>query len=220
MSFELSEIDRQVSTLIMAGNVTAVQMKPPRVRVESDGWVSDWVPWFAFAAGKARHWRPPSIGEQAVLLSPSGDPAQGFALVGFYTDSFDGDGRPDVVGWLMPDGAVMEYDHTASGLLVSGTKTVTVKNAETIDVESGGPVTVKAPSVKLDTPEAEITGNLKIGGALSQGAGGGGGKATFAGEVEAHGNIHSDADVTAGAISLQGHTHIEQGDGAETSAAQ
>ncbi|MGC0151886.1 phage baseplate assembly protein V [Chromobacterium vaccinii] len=212
MSYELSELDRQMSNLLMPGSVCAVQLKPARVRIEADGWASDWVPWLALAAGKARHWRAPSVGEQAVLLNPSGDPAQGFALVGFYTDAFPGDGRADVVGWLMPDGAVLEYDHAAGSLLVNGTKTVTLKNADTVAIESGGAVTVKAASIKLDTPEAEVTGNLKIGGGLSQGGAGGGG-AAFAGAITAAG------DIMAGGISLQGHAHMEQGDGAKTGAA-
>lgn len=89
---------------------------------------------------------------------------------------------------------------------------MTLKNAEAVDIESGGAVTIKAASIKLDAPEAEVTGNLKIGGGLSQGAGGGGGNASFGGSVQAAG------DVTAGGISLQGHTHMEQGDGERTSA--
>lgn len=213
MSYELSELDRQVSNVLMAGSVAAVQMSPPRVRVESDGWVSDWVPWFAVAAGAARHWRPPSPGEQAVLLNPSGDPAQGFALVGYYTSAFDGDGRPNVIGWQMPDGAVAEYDHAAGAWRVAGSKVVSVENAEVIHIRSGGAVTVTAPSIKLDAPEVEVTGNLKIGGALQQGAGGGG-NASFGGSVTAAG------DVRAGDVSLQSHVHMEQGDGAPTGPAQ
>ena len=59
-------------------------------------------------------------------------------------------------------------------------------------------------------------GNLTIGGALAQGVSGGsgGGNATFGGQV------HAQGDVTAGGISLQGHTHTEQGDGAPTSVAR
>ena len=206
MSYALSEMDRMLSGLIQPGSVEAVQLKPPRVRVgDGDGWTSGWVPWLAMAAGKARHWRPPSVGEQAILLCPSGEPAQGFALVGFYTDALGSDDRPDVVSWLMPDGAVIEYDHATGAALLDGCKTATINAADS--------VTVKSTRVLLDTPEAEITGNLKIGGALSQG-GAGGGSATFAGDVNASG------DVTAGGISLQQHHHTEQGDGAPTSAAQ
>jgi len=75
MNYALSELDRQVSGMILAGYVSAVQLKPPRVRVTSDDWESRWVPWFAFAAGKARHWRPPSVGEQAVLTTRPSIPA-------------------------------------------------------------------------------------------------------------------------------------------------
>ena len=74
-------------------------------------------------------------------------------------------------------------------------------------------MTVKASSVTLDAPETTVTGNLTIGGALAQG-GSGASNATFGGQV------HAQGDVTAGGISLQGHTHTEQGDGAPTSVAR
>lgn len=194
MSFELSEVDRQLSGMILPGTVAAVDAGNARVRVESDGWVSGWLPWQAQAAGAARHWRVPSIGEQVVMLCPSGDPAQGFALTGFYTTGHGYDSRPDVVAWQMPDGGKIEYDFASSAVLVDGCKTVTVKSA----------------SVTIDAPETTITGNVTIGGALSQGSEGGG-DASFGGSVSARG------DVTAGSISLQGHTHTEQGDGADVS---
>ena len=195
MSFELSEVDRQLSGMILPGTVAAVDAGNARVRVESDGWVSGWLPWQAQAAGAARHWRVPSIGEQVVMLCPSGDPAQGFALTGFYTTGHGYDSRPDVVAWQMPDGGKIEYDFASSAVLVDGCKTVTVKSA----------------SVTIDAPETTITGNVTISGALSQGSEGGG-DASFGGSVSARG------DVTAGSISLQGHTHTEQGDGADVSA--
>ncbi|MCG8991816.1 phage baseplate assembly protein V [Laribacter hongkongensis] len=202
MSFELSEVDRQLSGMILPGSVAAVDAGNARVRVESDGWVSVWLPWQAQAAGAARHWRVPSVGEQVVLLCPSGDPAQGFALTGFYTTDHGYDSRPDVVAWQMPDGGKIEYDFASGAVLVDGCKTVTVNAADSI--------TVKSASVTIDAPETTITGNVTIGGALSQG-GEGGGNASFGGNVSAQG------DVTAGGISLQGHTHTEQGDGADVS---
>ena len=213
MSYALSEVDRQLANLLIAGQVSAVRLKPPAVRVEADGWTSDWLPWASIAAGSARHWRVPSVGEQALLINPSGEPANGFALVGFYTDTFDGDGRANVIGWLMPDGAVMEYDHGAGEWLLKGCQSIRVENAGTINVQSGAAIAVKAPSIKFDAASVEVTGNLMIGGGLQQGAGAGG-SAEFAGSVQAAG------DVKAGNISLQGHHHIEQGNGAPTSAAQ
>ncbi|WP_199104157.1 phage baseplate assembly protein V [Aquitalea sp. ASV11] len=207
MHFELSELDRQLASLIIPGSVSAVQLKPPRVRVQSGEWESDWQPWLAVAAGQARHWRAPSIGEQAVLINPSGDPAQGFALVGFYTDQFDGDGRADVIGWHMPDGAVLEYNHASGSLLVDGVSSVQVQAAQQ--------VTVRSTRITLDADDVVVTQNLTVGAAINHLAKGGA-KASFGGAIAAKGEIHSEADVSAGKISLQGHGHMEQGDGART----
>lgn len=213
MSFEQSETDRMLAGMLIRGTVEAVDLQAARVRMRSGEWVSAWLPWAALAAGEVRHWRPPSVGEQAMLLAPSGMPEQGTVLVGLYTQRFD---QPDTaahtVVWQMPDGARFEYNWQAGRLAVTGTKSVVVENAETIDVRSGGAVTVTAPSITLDAQQTTITGNVTIGGTLSQGAGGGG-NATFGGIVTAAG------DVVGAGISLGGHTHTEQGDGAETSAA-
>ena len=65
----------------------------------------------------------------------------------------------------------------------------------------GGQVNVVAPSqVTITTPTTLITGNVIINGTLNSGVEGGG-TATFAGDV------HAAGDVTAGPISVQGHTH-------------
>ncbi|MCG9083940.1 phage baseplate assembly protein V [Laribacter hongkongensis] len=208
MSFELGEIDRQLSGMLLPGTVSAVDVGSARVRVESDGWVSGWVPWQSQAAGKARHWRVPSVGEQVVLLCPSGDPAQGFALTGFYTAGHGHDNRADVVAWQMPDGGKVEYDFALGAVLVDGCKTVAVNAADS--------VTVKTTQIILDAQDVTVTNNLTVGAAINHLAKGGA-KASFAGGIDAKGKIHSDADVTAGGISLQGHTHTEQGDGASVS---
>ncbi|MGQ5522646.1 phage baseplate assembly protein V [Chitinimonas sp. PSY-7] len=220
MSYELSELDRMVAGLIEPGCVAAVQMKPPRVKIEADGWVSDWLPWFAFAAGKARYWRPPSVGEQAILLNPSGDPAQGFALVGFYTTNYAGDGREDIVGWLMPDGAVMEYDHAQHSLLVAGIQSATVQ---------------ASTQVIVDCPETAFTGNVTIQGKLTvvgdalfkakatvtalfsylsglAGFGGSGGGSVIQGSLQQAGG-----QLSSNGVVLDSHTHQEQGDGQPTS---
>lgn len=58
-----------------------------RCRVETGGLQTDWLPWFTRRAGTTNEWDPVSVGEQCLVLSPSGDPAAGFVLVGLYSDS-------------------------------------------------------------------------------------------------------------------------------------
>ena len=204
MNFELSELDRMLSCLLIPGVVSAVDAGSARVRIEADGWVSGWVPWLAQAAGQARHWRLPSVGEQALLLNPSGEPDNGFALVGFYTEALGHDGRADVVAWQMPDGGKIEYDFAAGAVLIEGCKTVTVNAAES--------VTVKTTTITLDAADVIVTNNLTVGAAINHLANGGA-KASFGGAIEAKG------DVSAGDVSLMKHAHREQGDGQLTSEA-
>lgn len=54
-----------------------------RVRIAGDGEASvrtGWLPWATWAAGHLRVWSPPAIGEQCLVLAPSGDLAQALAV--------------------------------------------------------------------------------------------------------------------------------------------
>lgn len=70
---------------VRLGTVTAFDAARCRVRVrvagEGDEAVrTHWLPWATWAAGHLRVWSPPAIGEQCLLLAPSGDLEQAVAL--------------------------------------------------------------------------------------------------------------------------------------------
>jgi phage baseplate assembly protein V len=169
MSYNIAELDRRLAALLQAGTVDAVDYDKARCRVRVGEWVSAWLPWASLGAGKVRNWRPPSVGEQALVLSPSGDPANGFAFAGFYSDQHSqaNDNRPNTVAWCMPDGCVIEYDWETGALRVAGSKTVSVENAETIHVASGGQVTLQCPSLVIDCPSTTINGDVSVNGDLN-----------------------------------------------------
>lgn len=88
-----------------------------------------------------------------------------------------------------------------------------------ITIKSEAQVLVQAPSVTIDTPQAEITGNLSVGGnvAIAGGigvaGGGSGGSSTIAGNFAIEGGslTHNGKDVGSS------HTHTSGGEGAATS---
>ena len=84
MSYASAEHDRMIAALLIPCYVVAVDLaaSPPACRVSTGDWTSAWVRWHSVAAGKARHWRAPSIGEQGVLFSPSGKPEMGTFVPG------------------------------------------------------------------------------------------------------------------------------------------
>lgn len=81
----LAEIDRKVSGMMRSGVVTDVDTRKHLVRMEigrdANGQPvkGPWVP-YAQIAGKLKVHTPPSVGQQMVALSPSGDPAQAVAM--------------------------------------------------------------------------------------------------------------------------------------------
>lgn len=68
---------RMLENLIRFGTIAEVQMVPPRVRVKTGDLLTGWLPWLALRAGADVDWDPPTVNEQVLLLSPSGQLANG-----------------------------------------------------------------------------------------------------------------------------------------------
>ena len=78
--FNQAETDRRLAGLLRAGVISEVQLgdtsTPARCRVTVDDWTSGWLPFKAGSAGAVRTWLPPVVGEQVVMMAPSGDVAE------------------------------------------------------------------------------------------------------------------------------------------------
>lgn len=122
----LTDLTRRLENLIRAGTIAELDPEPPRCRVKSGGLLTDWLPFFALRAGEDSEWDPPSVGEQCLVLSPSGNPAQGFVIFGLYSDHFPApDNVPTRRRRKYRDGAVIDYDtatHTLTATLPQGGK--------------------------------------------------------------------------------------------------
>lgn len=147
---DIATLSRLLENVIRIGTVSAVDHATALCRVDSGELESDWLPWVERRAGHTRTWDPPTIGEQVILLSPSGEPAGGVALRGLYRDVHpapSASASEHVVTY--PDGARIAYDHASGALTASGIQTATIQ---------------AAVSVTLDTPTTHITGDVQIDG--------------------------------------------------------
>lgn len=114
---DLAALARLLENLIRFGVIAAVQMEPPRVQVTTGKLTTAWLPWLALRAGADREWDPPTIGEQVILLSPSGQLANGIAVTGVFSDLVPANGnRPGLHRRTYSDGTVIEYDSVAHHL--------------------------------------------------------------------------------------------------------
>ncbi|TCP13769.1 phage baseplate assembly protein V [Crenobacter luteus] len=210
---QLADLIRRIESLIRYGTIAEVQMTPPRVRVQSGGLTSDWRPWFAPRAGTTIEWDPPTIGEQCMLFSPSGDPATAVVLVGLFSDAHPApSSSPDEHLRTYPDGARILYNHATGALEATGIKTALVQAAEKCIV---------------DCPESEFTGNVLVRGTLTYLGGlnnaGMGTGATISGPIDHDGDYqHQGTFNNTGSVVSNGvtlHTHSHPGDSGGTTGA-
>lgn len=186
----LIELQRLIDNLLRVGTVTAV--RSGQCRVQTGELETNWRPYLVPRAGHTRTRQRPTLGEQVLLLSVSGDLRNAYVLPAIYQAAMDeplpGDDDPDLDRIEYPDGAVLEYRPSTGELLANGIKTARIS---------------ASVSVILDTPLTECTQDLKVGGGIecSQGV-------TVGTELTA-------SSATIGGIAFGSHSHggVENGPG-------
>ncbi len=220
---DANEIQRQSRNAVRKGSILAVDHASALCRVSvgdtdsgEDTLETNWIPWFDLMAGATRSWEPPTDGEQVMLLCPMGDPAQGVALRGIYSDAAPAPSASASTHLrVYPDGAVVAYDHDSHAL------SATLPDGATVLIVAPGSVTVKtkeavvqAENVLLDADQTTCTGGLLVKGpfVFESGMSGKSGSAGGPAAVIA-GTVAVSEDVIAGGKSSAHHSHVEQGDG-------
>lgn len=161
----VSELIRRLENLLRPGTIAQVDVRRARARVQCGGLLSNWRPWLAMRAGKVRHWSPPSIGEQCILLAPGGDPANAVILVGFFSDAIPAnDDRAHTLATRQPDGTLAEYDHQTHRDLLSCVGDIVRAADGAISITAKGSIVLESQqSITLRVGDASIV--LTGGGA-------------------------------------------------------
>lgn len=216
LDMDENEIHRRILNMIRKGVVMDVAHAsvPPTCRVSTGDLQTTWLPWIALAAGETIEWNPPSIGEQVLVLSPSGDPAQGVVLRGLYSDyASSPSNSPDKHTRVYPDGAAIEYDHATHSLkanLPSGaTMLVVAPGKITVRTQDA---TVQADAIQLDG-EVTVTKSMTVKGPFVFESGMTGKSAGKGATMKIDGRADFTGEVTSKGKSLPHHSHREQGDG-------
>lgn len=200
MNFQqTADMQRRLANVVRVGVVASVDLPNARCRVTIGDLLTAPLPFITCKAGEDRTWHPPEVGEQVIVLAPSGELSAGFVLGGVYTTAYPAPSTsPEVAKMLFKDGSSATYDRALHSLTLdlptSGSSlSVTVNGNVTISatgnalVEADGNATVSAGSVarieagsqiQMVAPAVSITSTVTVSG-----------------------------DVTAGGISLKTHKH-------------
>ena len=177
-ALDLGEVARRLANVVRPCTIAEVDLGGARARAsygeDPNGApvLTAWLPWISAAAGEDRDWRPPSAGEQAILLAPYGELPAAFILCGVYRDKFP---APESAGTKRVteyrDGARIEYDteaHALKALLPGGAMA---------ELQADGGITLTGP--------VKITGNVGITG-----------KVSATGDVSTDGKVSAKGDVS------------------------
>ena len=228
-AFRLSELERRLNNLIRLGTIQAVDADPPPAPGTIGSPLTYLLPWLTQRAGADRTWWAPSVGEQVMVIAPSGDLNNAVIMPAVYQDAHPAPSSDlNVHRVEYSDGAVIEYDRSTHKLTATIPGDVEVSATGNISADAGGDITADAGgniaatagaaatveaalSIELTAPAITLNGVVVINGPLSQGGGTGGGNCTLSGTLDVTGGVTTPADVVAGGISLTGHTHEETG---------
>ncbi|MBI5917790.1 MAG: phage baseplate assembly protein V [Nitrosomonadales bacterium] len=165
---DIASLSRMIENLIRFGTVTEVDHAARHVRVTTGAITTGWLKWRAERAGRTVTWDPPSIGEQVMILSPSGELANGIVIPSIYSDEHDApDDSPSTHVTRYPDGAVVSYNHESGALSVTGIKSAYVEVNGPASVKCTGHASVQADSgITLDGAGAGQTKGIVQGDCL------------------------------------------------------
>lgn len=187
-AYEIGEMQRAMANLIRVGKIVGLDESNARVKVSVGGLTTDWLPWAVSRAGGNRTWSAPEIGEQVVVLSPHGDPAQGIVLPSIYQDDHPAPAdSKDVDRIRYADGTVTEYDRAEHRLLWDlGPTKITADRTSLVLECNGTKLTLSAAGFNLQgavtqtggatnlTGNMAVTGNITATGTITDGDGDGG----------------------------------------------
>lgn len=203
-----ADLNRRLENLIRFGTIKTINPSNPipRVIVNLGDIDTPEIRCLNVRSGADSTWDMPSESEECVVVSPCGEIGPtSFVLYGFYNDNHPApsDDLNQKIR-MFSDGCVFAYDvlahHLSMVLPSTGTAEITARGGITLngDTTINGNQTVNGSSV--------TTGNNTVGGSqLVQGS------------SHSTGNFSTEADVTAGDISLQNHKTSDVQPGSGTS---
>lgn len=224
----IPELERRTANAIRVGTIMAIDLAKARVRVKSGDIESAWLPWSTGRASAAkRRWDPPEVGEQVVMLSPSGDMRQAVVLTGVYkasaaAPSDSGDKDATVYG----DGTTIEYDRASHTLTADLQGTKVLASREKIELTIGSTkltltasgATLDAQQLTVNAEQSTFNGDVTVTGLLTYGGG-------LAGSGGSGASVEGPVAITGGTVTHNGknigsdHSHSGVSTGGGTTGA-
>lgn len=147
---DFAHLSRMIENLIRIGKIEEIDLSGKCCRVRTGKLLTNWLPWITDRAGTTRTWNPPTVGEQVLLLSPSGELGGGLVLTGLFSTAHPApsdSAAEHIIDY--PDGARIAYNHLTGALTATGIQIALVQ---------------ASTQVIIDCPAVHFTGDVTVGG--------------------------------------------------------
>lgn len=181
-----AEHQRRLHNIATIGTVIDIDAGAALIRLAVGENETDWVNIPSIAAGSISVWRCPSIGEQYLLVSPSGELANAIPVISLYSEHNPSPSTD-------PNEIRIRYNDTDFC-------SIDVVNSQ-LTMHISQITNQAATSIVWDTPSAILTGNLQVDGSINCGK-----SIAAADEVTANGinlTTHTHGGVKSGGSSTE-----------------
>lgn len=179
-----AEHQRRLHNIATIGTVIEIDADAALMRLAVGDNETDWLSIPTIAAGMVSVWRCPTIGEQYLLVSPSGELANAIPVISLYSDRNPSPSTD-------PNEIRIRYNDTDFCSIDVANSQLTMHVSQIANQA--------ATSIVWDTPSATLTGNLQVDGSINCGK-----SITAATEVTANGinlTTHTHGGVKSGGSS-------------------
>jgi len=160
MSYAVAELNRRVANLVCFGTIVELDLAQARAKVQlSTDRITAALPWLTFRAASDMTWWAPEVGEQVLVLSPSGELGSGVILPALYSTAMPPwSDNPDISGMHWADGARDEYDRAAHKrtLVLPDDGEIEITIGDTVILANGSQVTLTIGQSTVKATDAQI----------------------------------------------------------------
>lgn len=147
----LDELSRRIAGMVRIGLISEVDYAQTRIRVQSGQIETGWLPWPASMGRNYVGWRPLAVGQEVILLSPSGDLSQAVVVGLLHVESDpppSTDETLDIVRFR--SGTTVQHDADTGDLLITAARHVTINVAGDATINATGNVDIDGARIDLN----------------------------------------------------------------------
>jgi phage baseplate assembly protein V len=170
MDYELAEMQRLLSNLMMVGLIHDVDHPNKQLKVIVGELITGWLPLTACIGRNFNGWTPLRVGTQVLICCPDGNPSNAIITQMLYTTDLDAPATDPALDLLQfDDGTKLSYNSESHTLTIDSQGPVYINTTGDISIKSAGTMTLDASKIVIKGPVEQTGGDMTSDGVSAQG---------------------------------------------------